>query len=150
MKQKREPRNRATHLNTVNWPLTKEQKAIIQWSKDSLSFNTYLFIWAVLALHCCVAFPVVAASGGHPPAAVHGSLTAAASPAAEHRLSGACVSVTVAPGLWSTGSVIVTHTPGYCTAHGIFLDQGSNPCLLHSQVDSLPPSHQGSSSLLFL
>ena len=29
-------------------------------------------------------------------------------------------------------------------ACGIFLDQGSNPCLLHWQVDSLPLSHQGS------
>ena len=27
---------------------------------------------------------------------------------------------------------------------GIFLTQGSNPCLLHWQVDSLPLSHQGS------
>ena len=31
-----------------------------------------------------------------------------------------------------------------CTACGIFLDQGSNPCLLHWQADSLPLSHQGS------
>ena len=31
-------------------------------------------------------------------------------------------------------------------ACGIFLDQGSNPCLLHWQVDSLPLSHQGSPS----
>ena len=29
-------------------------------------------------------------------------------------------------------------------ACGIFPDQGSNPCLLHEQVDSLPLSHQGS------
>ena len=29
-------------------------------------------------------------------------------------------------------------------ACGIFLDQGSNPCLLHWLVDSLPLSHQGS------
>ena len=29
-------------------------------------------------------------------------------------------------------------------AGGIFPDQGSNPCLLHWQVDSLPLSHQGS------
>ena len=28
--------------------------------------------------------------------------------------------------------------------HGIFLIQGSNPCLLHWQADSLPLSHQGS------
>ena len=27
---------------------------------------------------------------------------------------------------------------------GIFLTEGSNPCLLHWQVDSLPLSHQGS------
>ena len=26
----------------------------------------------------------------------------------------------------------------------IFLDQGSNPCLLHWQADSLPLNHQGS------
>ena len=32
-------------------------------------------------------------------------------------------------------------------AHGILPDQGSNPCLLHRQVDSLPLSHQGSSEL---
>ena len=29
---------------------------------------------------------------------------------------------------------------------GFFPDQGSNPCLLHCQVDSLPLSHQGNSS----
>ena len=28
--------------------------------------------------------------------------------------------------------------------HGIFPTQGSNPCLMHWQVDSLPLSHQGS------
>ena len=29
---------------------------------------------------------------------------------------------------------------------GIFLTQGSNPCLLHWQADSLPLSHQGSTN----
>ena len=38
----------------------------------------------------------------------------------------------------------------FCVARGIFLDQGSNPCLLHWQVDSLPLSHQGSPIILFL
>jgi len=33
---------------------------------------------------------------------------------------------------------------------GIFLDQGSNPCLPHWQVDSLPLSHQGSPIILFV
>ena len=34
----------------------------------------------------------------------------------------------------------------YSEAHGIFLNQGSNPCLLHWQVDSLLLSYQGSPS----
>ena len=34
--------------------------------------------------------------------------------------------------------------------HGIFPDQGSNPCRLHWQVDSLPLSHQGSPDSLTL
>ena len=33
---------------------------------------------------------------------------------------------------------------------GLFFDQGSNPCLLHWQTDSLPLSHQGSPPLLLL
>ena len=37
-----------------------------------------------------------------------------------------------------------------CVVCGIFLDQGSNPCLLHWQADSLPLSHQGSPPNLFL
>ena len=35
------------------------------------------------------------------------------------------------------------------TARGIFPDQGSNSCLLHWQVDSLPLSHQGSLECIF-
>ena len=60
-------------------------------------------------------------------------------------------SVAVAPGLSSrgslapdTGSIVVVHRISCSTASGIFLDQGSNPCLLHRQMDSLPLSHQGS------
>ena len=40
----------------------------------------------------------------------------------------------VAPRLWSTGLVDVGHGLGCFLAHGIFLDQGLNPCLLHQQV----------------
>ena len=39
-------------------------------------------------------------------------------------------------GLQSTGSVVVAHGLSCSTACGIFPDQGSNPCLLHWQVDS--------------
>ena len=38
--------------------------------------------------------------------------------------------------LWSAGSIAVAHW-----LSGIFPGQGSNPCLLHWQVDSFPPSH---------
>ena len=53
-------------------------------------------------------------------------------------------SVVAAPVLWSTGSIVVAHRFSCFTACGIFLDQGSNPYLLHWQADFLPLSHQGS------
>ena len=48
------------------------------------------------------------------------------------------------PGLQSTGSIVVWHGLSCSEACEIFPDQGSNLCLLHWQVDSLPLSHQGS------
>ena len=48
------------------------------------------------------------------------------------------------PGLQSTGSIVVRHGLSCSEACEIFPDQGSNLCLLHWQVDSLPLSHQGS------
>ena len=57
-------------------------------------------------------------------------------------------SVVVAPGPWSTGSVVAMHGLNCSSACGIFPDQGSNPCLVHWQVDSLPLSHQGIPHLL--
>ena len=52
--------------------------------------------------------------------------------------------------LWSRGSVAVAYGLSCSTARGIFLDQRSNPCLLHWQADSFPPSHQGSPDQGFL
>ena len=46
-------------------------------------------------------------------------------------------------------SVIVTRGLSCSEACGIFPDQGSNPCLLHWQMDSLPLSSQGSPVLHF-
>ena len=46
--------------------------------------------------------------------------------------------------LWHGGSVVTAHTLSCSQAGGIFLDQGSNPCPLHWQVDSLPLDHLGS------
>ena len=49
------------------------------------------------------------------------------------------------------GSVVVAHGPSCSAAHGIFPDQGSNPCALHWQADSQPLRYQGSPRLvLFL
>ena len=57
---------------------------------------------------------------------------------------------------WGTGLVVAAHWPrgpgSVVVAHGfscsvasvIFPDQGSNPCLLHWQADSLPLSSEGS------
>ena len=46
-------------------------------------------------------------------------------------------------GLSSSGSVVVTHRLSCCTAHGIFLDQGLNPCLLHRQAISFTAEPPG-------
>ena len=53
-------------------------------------------------------------------------------------------SVVVAPGLYGTGLLAVAQELSYSLAWGIFLDQGSNPRLLHQQANPLPLSHQGS------
>ena len=50
----------------------------------------------------------------------------------------------VAPGLESKGSIVGAHGLSCSGACGIFPYQGSNPCLLYWQADSLPLSHQGS------
>ena len=103
----------------------------------------------MLGLCCCAGYPLVA---------VCWLLIAPASLVAEHRLLGTQASVASACGLSSCssralqprGSTAVAHGLSCSTASGasrgsgILPDQGSNPCLLHWQVDSLPLSHQGS------
>ena len=51
-------------------------------------------------------------------------------------------SVVTAPGLQSTGLVILVNGVSCPQACGIFPDKGSNLCVLHWQEDSLPLSHQ--------
>ena len=57
---------------------------------------------------------------------------------------GARTSVVTALGLNSGG-----HRFSCSVACGVFLDQGSNPCYLHRQVDSYPLYHQGIPFLKF-
>ena len=88
----------------------------------------------MLHFRCCAGFPVVAASTGYSLIAVLKLLIAVAS--------------LVVPGLMGTGLTVMVHGLCCSVAYGIFPDQGSNPCLLHSQVDSLALSHQGSHTTL--
>ena len=60
-----------------------------------------------------------------------------------------CFSCCVAQALGCVGSVVVACRPSCSAACGIFLDQGSNPCLLHWQVDFLPLNCQGSPGVIF-
>ena len=81
----------------------------------------------MLGLHGCTGFSLVAPSGGS------SSCKAQASPCKE----------------WSAGSrerasITAARELNYSKACEIFLGQGSHPCLLHWQADSLPLSHQGS------
>ena len=50
-------------------------------------------------------------------------------------------SAVVAPEFWSSDSIVVAHGLSCSEVYGIFLNQGSNPRLLHWQVDSLQLSH---------
>ena len=85
-----------------------------------------------------VGFSLAAVKGGYSLVAVHEFLTAVASLIVEHGLQSVWASVVAArglsscvPGLWSTGSVLVTHRLNCPAACGILPDQGLSPCLLH-------------------
>ena len=97
-------------------------------------------------LCCYTSFYLVDMSGGYSLVVVHKLLMAVASLVAERGLSGAQALVVVACGLSNRGSRLSGCGTGTWLLHacGIFLDRGSNPCLLHWQANSLPLSHQGS------
>ena len=106
---------------------------------------TYLFS-AVLGLWCCTDFSLVAASRGYSLGVVLGlpiavaSLTDAGSKALRRQELGLTGSAVAAPGLWSTGSVVVVYQLSCFVPFLILLDQESNPCLLLWQANSLPLS----------
>ena len=94
-----------------------------------------LFIYLFLAmqnLRCCTGFSLVAASGG-----LLSSWGVLASLVADDRLNKSWASVGAAH-----SSVVVAHSS--VVVAPTLLDKGLNPCLLHWQADSLPPSLQGS------
>ena len=74
---------------------------------------------------------------------VLGLLTAVASRVVDTG-SGCTGSVAAAPWLWRTSSIAVECRARSSNTCGISPGQGSNPCLLHWQADSLPLGYQGS------
>ena len=94
-------------------------------------------------------FSLVVESGDYSLDAVHSLLIMVASLDVQRGLESARASVVVAPGLSSTGSVVVVNGLSCFLACGILPDQGSNSCLLHWQAGSLPLSHQGSPPVSF-
>ena len=100
----------------------------------------------MLGLYCCLSFFLVVESRGYSLVAVHSLLIAVDSLCAglgAHRFASYSTQPSVC------GFRALEHRLSGPEACGIFLDQGSNPCSLHWQVDSLPVSHQGSPGIQF-
>ena len=103
------------------------------------------FFLAVLDLPCCAVFSLEAVSRGYSLVVMCGLLIVVVSLVAEPGFR-ACGFRAVVPRLESTGSIVVVHGLSCSTLRGIFPEQGLNLCLLQWQADSLPLSHQGSST----
>ena len=95
----------------------------------------------MLGLCCCVGFSLVVASGGYSWLQQVGFSLQSTGSTMHGLQSSQCM-----------GSVVMAHGLSCSEACGIFPDQGSNPCLLCWQADSLPLSCQGNlySVLLYL
>ena len=114
----------------TNWLHHKTGNAL-EIKCPEISFFFFFFLVA-LALLCCTRGFSSCGERGLLFIAVHGLLMAVASLVAEFRF-------------WSgKPSVVVVHRHSCSAACGIYLDQGSNTCPLHWQVNSHPLYHQES------
>ena len=111
-------------VRTSQFLTVLDEQEVIYITKDSIYTFTYLFNNFIYLLIFAVSLLLL------------GLLVAVAPLIAECGLLGFS---TVALGLQSTGSVAVVRGLSCSVARGIFLDQGSNLCLLHCQADSEPP-----------
>ena len=126
---------------------------IYNLKKNLFIYHLFLFVLVFAATR---GLSLVAVSWGYS-LVVSGLLSAVASLVVEHRLQVGRLqslwhvgSAVAAHGLQSTGSVALAHGLCCSMACGVLLHQGSNPCLLYWQVDSLPLSHQGSPQYKYL
>ena len=91
----------------------------------------YLFLFLVaLGLHCCEGFSLAAASRGYSLVEVCGLLIVGA------QVLGRMGFSSFGSQALDTGPIVVVQRLSCSVAGGIFLDQGSNPTLLHWQNDS--------------
>ena len=110
--------------------------------EEEINYYYYYLLPWVFAAACGISLVVV--NGGYSPVALLGFLIAVTSLAARGGALGHVGFNSCGQWLSSCGSQALKHGLNSCgTACGIFPDQGSNPCLLHWQVDSLPLSQQG-------
>ena len=114
---------------------------------DPILFFMIYLVLAVLGLHCCLGFSLVAVSRSYSLVVLCRLLIVAASLVVKRWFQVMWASVlqhmslvVAAPG----SRVVVTHWLSCCSTCGIFPDQGLNLYLWHWQADSLPASHQGS------
>ena len=123
------------------------------WNRITLFFfnNCVYLLLAVWGPCCCLGFSLVAASGA-PHCSGFSCCRACASRAHRPQQLGHMGSVVAAvvPGLQSTSSTVVAHGLSCSETCGVFPDQGSNPCLLHWQAETLPLSHQGSPAIILV
>ena len=107
--------------------------------------KTYLYVKLKKNLLCAYSFGLVGSSLLHADFFSLVAVSRSFSLVAVHRLLIVVASLVAELSLSDTwASVIMAHGLSCSTSGGIFLEQGSNPCLLHGQVDSLPLSPQGS------
>ena len=99
----------------------------------------YFFIFGRV-LHAVHRLPLVTAGRGYPLVVLSRLLIAEASLVAEHRFPQLCFS---GPRVRVSGAV-AQHGLSSPEACGIFPDQGSNQCPLHSKAECQPLDHQGS------
>ena len=143
---------------TLKRPCPSGSASLSSWtdlhSLEQALFDRLCFIYMCVSI--CYFRPRWARRRGSPwpwraEAPLHGSarlLSAVLSGGAE--ALGAQASGAATHRLQSTDSTVAVHGLSCWEECGIFLDQGSNPCPLHWQADSVPLSHQGSPSHFLL
>ena len=140
------------------WLVKKQYLPVSSASARELHvFLGGFFFWLCWVLAAACGLSLVAASGGHSllqcaslPLWWLLLLWSTGSRRAGLTSCGMRASVVVARGLWTAGSVAMALRLSCSVTCGIFLDQRSNPCPLHWQVDSQPLSHQGGPELHIL